>query len=230
MNILAVGPHPDDIEFGCAPVLINEVKRGNRVRVLILSRGEAGSHGTPEVREKEARTAARLMGAEISFFDFGGDCHLEYRRENAISIAAEIRREKPSVVLAPHPAENQHPDHVAVGQMVRDACRLARYGGLSELLSLPAHKIGSLLFYNITSHLGRAPDIVVDVSSVAAEWEAAMRCHETQIASNQYMDLQMTAARTLGLAAGFDLAVGLCANDPICVTDLSVVALSARAF
>ena len=151
MNILAVGPHPDDIEFGCAPVLINEVKRGNRVRVLILSRGEAGSHGTPEVREKEARTAARLMGAEISFFDFGGDCHLEYRRENAISIAAEIRREKPSVVLAPHPAENQHPDHVAVGQMVRDACRLARYGGLSDFS--PYRRTKSALCFSTTLRL-----------------------------------------------------------------------------
>ena len=51
MNILAVGAHPDDIEFGCAHALIQEVRKGNRVKLLVLSRGEAGSNGTPEARE-----------------------------------------------------------------------------------------------------------------------------------------------------------------------------------
>jgi LmbE family N-acetylglucosaminyl deacetylase len=230
VKILAVGPHPDDIEFGCAPVLIKEIKRGSRVKMLVLSRGEAGSSGTPESREQEARAAAKLIGAEIEFLDFGGDCHMEYLAKNRFALAAEIRREKPDLVLAPNMAENQHPDHVVAGRMVRDACRLARYGGLSELCSWPVHKIGSLLFYNITLHIGRAPDIVVDVSEVASEWEAAMRCHQSQVTSKRYLDLQLTAARTLGLAAGVEMAFGLFANDPILVNDLSVVALSVREF
>ena len=230
MNILVFGPHPDDIEFGCAPVLIQEVERGSRVKMLVLSRGEAGTSGTPEGREQEARAAAKIIGAEIDFLDFGGDCHIEHCPENAIRLAAEIRRERPDVVLAPKPGENQHPDHVAVGHMVRDACRLARYGGLTELRSFPAHKIGSLLFYNITNHLGQVPDIVFDVSNVGSKWEAAMRCHTSQIASKSYLDLQMTAARALGLALGTDLAIGLFTNDPIRVADLSAVARSAREF
>ena len=89
MNILAVGPHPDDIEFGCAPILMKEVKRGNAVHMLILSRGEAGSAGTPEGREQESRNAARLIGASIDFMAFDGDCHLEYTPQNAFRIAAE---------------------------------------------------------------------------------------------------------------------------------------------
>jgi len=230
VNILVYGPHPDDIEFGCAPILIKEIQRGSRVKMLVLSRGEAGSSGTPDVREQEARAAAKIIGAEIDFLDFGGDCHIEYRSENTIRLAAEIRRERPDIVLAPNPRENQHPDHVAVARMARDACRLARYGGLAELRSLRAHKIGSLLFYNITAHLGRAPDIIVDVSDVAAQWESAMRCHASQVSSKSYMDLQMTAARALGLVIGTELAAGLFTNDPIHVSDLSAVARSAREF
>ncbi len=229
MNILAVGPHPDDIEFGCAPVLIKEAKRGSRVKTLVLSRGESGSSGTPEIRAHEAREAAKLMGAEIAFLDFGGHCHIEYRPENSITIAAEIRQEKPDIVLAPNPIDNQHPDHVAVGKLVRDACRLARYGGVRELRDSPVHKIGALYFYNITVHSGR-PEIVVDVSDVAAEWEAVIRCHQTQIASKGYFDLVTTSARALGLAAGVELAIGLFANDPICVRDLSELSRSAREF
>jgi len=109
MNILAVGPHPDDIEFGCAPILIEEVRRGNRVKNLVLSRGEAGSAGTPESREKESRDAATRMGAEIEFLEFAGDCRLEYTPANAFRIAREIRTFQPDIVLAPHFSDNQHP-------------------------------------------------------------------------------------------------------------------------
>jgi LmbE family N-acetylglucosaminyl deacetylase len=230
VNILAFGPHPDDVEFGCAPVLIKEIENGNRVKIVVLSRGEAGTSGTPEGREQEARAAAKLIGAEIGFLDLGGDCHIEYGSENTIRLAGEIRKERPDVVLAPSPAENQHPDHVAVAGLARAACRLARYGGLAELRSLAPHKIGSLLFYNITSHLGAAPDFVIDVSDVAEKWEAAMLCHVSQVASKSYLDLQLSAARTLGLLAGVELAVGLFKNDPVRMSDLSVVARSAREF
>jgi len=91
MNILAVGAHPDDIEFGCAHVLIKEARKGNRIRMLVLSRGEAGSNGTPESREAESREAAKKIGAAIEFLDFGGDCHIEQTPANALRIAAEIR-------------------------------------------------------------------------------------------------------------------------------------------
>jgi len=40
-QILAVGAHPDDVEFGCAAILIKEIRKGNRVKLLVLSRGEA---------------------------------------------------------------------------------------------------------------------------------------------------------------------------------------------
>ncbi len=229
MNILAIGPHPDDIEFGCAAVLIQEIRRGAAVKILVLSRGEAGSHGSPGGREQEARDAAALMGAEIEFLDFGGDCHIEHSPQNSIRIAQEIRKSRPQIVLAPNPAENQHPDHTAVGHAVRDACRLARYGGLEELRDHPPHKIGSLFFYNITTHAGR-PDLVVDISGVVKEWELAMRCHASQLAGKSYLDLQLTSARALGLTAGVEYAIGLFANDPICVTDLAGLTRSAREF
>ena len=106
MNILAIGAHPDDIEFGCAHVLIQEARRGHRVKLLVLSRGEAASSGTPEERETEARAAAKAIGAEIAFLDFGGDCHMERTPKNAFHLAAEIRQFQPAIVLAPHPDEN----------------------------------------------------------------------------------------------------------------------------
>jgi bacillithiol biosynthesis deacetylase BshB1 len=229
VNILAIGPHPDDIEFGCAPILIKEVKRGSQVRMLVLSRGEAGSAGTPECREEESRKAARLIGAAVDFLDFGGDCHLQYGPQGTFEIAAVIRKFKPQIVLAPHPQENQHPDHAVAGKLVRDACRFARYGGLVELKSLPVHRVANLVFYNITQHLQR-PDIVIDISDSIAEWEAVMNCHESQVKSKAYIDLQKAGARLLGLTIGTEYALGLFANDPIRLETLSDLNLSSRSF
>jgi bacillithiol biosynthesis deacetylase BshB1 len=229
MRILAVGPHPDDIEFGCAPILMKEVKNGNQAHMLVLSRGEAGSAGTPEGREQESRNAAQLIGASIDFLEFGGDCHLQYTPENAFRIATEIRKLKPQIVLAPHPQENQHPDHAVAGSLVRDACRFARYGGLKELKSFPVHRVDNLFFYNITQHLQK-PDIVIDISELISEWEAVMNCHESQVMSKGYIELQKTGARLLGLTIGTEHAIGLFANDPLRLETISDLKQSSRNF
>jgi N-acetylglucosamine malate deacetylase 1 len=229
MNILAVGAHPDDIEFGCAHVLIKEARKGNRIRMLVLSRGEAGSNGTPESREAEAREAAKKIGAEIEFLDFGGDCHIEQTPSKALRMAAEIRKFRPSIILAPHTAENQHPDHSVVGKLTRDACRLARYGGLEELKSAPAHAVGALYYYTITQDFA-APDLVIDIGDVVSEWEAAMRCHASQMSTRGYAELRLAVARSLGLSIGVEYAAGFYVNDPVRVSALSDLSLSSRHF
>lgn len=234
MNILAVGAHPDDIEFGCAHVLMQEARKGNRVKLLVLSRGEAASNGTPEGREEESRAAAKAMGAGIDFLDFGGDCHIQRTPENAFKLAAEIRHFEPAIVLAPHPGENQHPDHAAVGHLMRDACRFARYAGLDSLkkFSLAGtapHTITALYFYPITKEFG-APDIVIDIGDVAQAWEAAMLLHASQMKSRNYGDLRMSAARNLGLSIGVEYAAGFYVNDPVRVSSLSELTLSSRHF
>jgi len=230
MKILAVGAHPDDVEFGCAPILIQEVRNGHEARILVTSKGEAASAGTPEERAQEARDAARVIGAAIQFLELGGDCHVENNTANAMTMAREIRRFKPDVVLAPHLGENQHPDHSAVGKMVRDAARFARFGGLRDLEDLPPHPITSLYFYTITQVFIDPPELVVDVSTVREAWEAAIQCHKSQMKTRNYPDLVMSRARTLGAAIGVDYAVGLWLNDPIRVASLGDLPLSSRYF
>ena len=230
MRILAVGAHPDDVEFGCAPILIQEVRQGNEVRILVTSKGEAASAGTPEERAQEARDAARIIGAAIQFLEMGGDGHIQHTPSNAMVLAREIRRFKPDTILAPHPSENQHPDHSAIGKGVRDAARLARYGGLRDLEDLPAHPITSLYYYNITQLLADSPHLVMDVSAVRETWEAVIQCHKTQMKTRNYLELVLSRARALGAAVGVDYAVGLWANDPIRVGSLADLRLSSRCF
>ena len=230
MKILALGAHPDDIEFGCAPVLIQEARAGHEVRILVTSKGEAASAGTPEERADEAREAAKIIGASIDFLDLGGDCNQAYTPANAALIAREIRTFRPDIILAPHPGENQHPDHAVLGKLTRDAARLARYGGLAQLLGLPSHQIKSLYYYVITQVFVEPPQLVVDVTPVFDDWQRAIQCHASQMKTRSYPELVTARSRTWGAAIGVDYAVGLWLNDPVRVASLTDLTLSSRYF
>src|SRR4051812_12963411 len=77
--LLAFGAHPDDVEFGCGAVVAQEARMGRKVHLVICSRGEAGSYGTPRQRSAEAKKAAALLGATVEFVELGGDAHFEVR-------------------------------------------------------------------------------------------------------------------------------------------------------
>jgi LmbE family N-acetylglucosaminyl deacetylase len=124
--------------------------------------------------------------------------------------------------------EDQHPDHVAVGRIVRDAARLARYAGLEEIHGLASHSIGHLFFYSITQSFGALPDIVIDTSAVQEQWDAAMMCHKTQMKTKAYIELVRARARFLGSAIGTSSAIGLWVNDPIRLESISALTLSSR--
>ncbi|MGN6371294.1 MAG: PIG-L family deacetylase [Phycisphaerae bacterium] len=228
--LLAFGAHPDDVEFGCGGVVLAETRSGRRARVVVCSRGEAGTHGTPAERTQEAERGAAILGASIEFLELGGDARLEIRTAHALKIAGVLRREKPAVVLAPLPEPNQHPDHARLGQLVRDAARLARYGNVPELNEHPPHAIEALFFYEVTSAASAPPAVLVDVSDLVPEWTAAMEAHASQLRTRNYIELQLTKARLHGLRAGVSHAIALHAGDPLVVSHLGQLGRGARTF
>ncbi|MGI9172972.1 MAG: PIG-L deacetylase family protein [Chthoniobacterales bacterium] len=233
LRILAFGAHPDDIEFGCGGVLLAEAERGSEIALRICSCGESGTNGTPEEREAEARVAAKVLGAAIEFLDFGGDCHLEISSANSIRVARQIRATRPDILLSPVSSTEQHPDHVIVSHLCHQAARLARYGGLEELRDLPAHAIRHYFEYAITP--GAEPPnerskVRVDISPHFARWVELMECHQTQLRTRRYLDLQMARARLLGIEAGVEYAQALWSTDDFMVESLSELPKSVRVF
>src|SRR6476619_5309111 len=65
LDLLVFGPHPDDIEIGMGATIALHARRGNRVGLVDLTRGELGSNGTPEERVAEAAEAAAVLGAVL---------------------------------------------------------------------------------------------------------------------------------------------------------------------
>ena len=233
IRILAVGAHPDDIEFGCGAILLGAAARGSEIALCLCSRGEAGSNGTPNEREAEARRAAELLGATIKFLDLGGDCHLEVAPASNIAIAREIRTARPDILLGPVASSEQHPDHVVVSHLCRNAARLARYGGLGELRDLPAHVIRHHLEYAITPGAEPARDrraLRVDISEHFVRWVELMECHQTQLRARRYIDLQTARARLLGLEAGVEYAQALYPTADFLIGGLEAIPASVRLF
>jgi LmbE family N-acetylglucosaminyl deacetylase len=232
--LLAFGAHPDDIEFGCGGVIAREAQLGRPVHLVVCSRGESASSGTPAQRMREARRAAAILGATIELAELGGDAHFEVRPAYAFMLATIIRRVRPSVVLAPSVVENQHPDHVVLGRLVRDACRLARYGGVKELRRNPPHAVGQLFFYAVTPEAEPAGGarVVMDISApgIVATWTAAMEAHASQLKTRNYVELQLTRARLNGLRAGVGHAMPLFPSDPVVVDSLAALERAARRF
>ncbi|BET66224.1 bacillithiol biosynthesis deacetylase BshB1 [Opitutales bacterium ASA1] len=236
-TLLAFGAHPDDIEFGCGAVVALETQRGASAHFVVCSRGESATHGTPAIRTREARVGAAALGATLEFIELGGDAHFERTVKHALALAAVIRRLRPAIVLAPTVVENQHPDHAVLGALVRDAARLARYGGVKELRpprGLPPHAIDQLHHYAIT-HDAQPRDvteILVDVSSpqVVAAWTAAMRAHASQASTRDYVQLQLDRARLHGARCGASFAVPLFTADAIVVDSLTAIRRGARHF
>ncbi|HLK15909.1 MAG TPA: PIG-L family deacetylase [Fimbriimonadaceae bacterium] len=230
--LLVFGAHPDDVEFGCGGVVAQEARAGRPVHMVVCSRGEAGTAGTPEIREAESRNAAAILGADLEFMELDGDARLRSRVSHAITLAGVIRRIRPGVVMAPSPSENQHPDHAQLGRLVRDAARLARFGGISELAALPPHSIASLFYYALSLE-AEPPDVspvLYDVSDSLDTWVAAMEAHASQVRARPYVEMQLTRARSRGLSAGTGHAIALFPADPIVVTRLEPIATGARSF
>lgn len=232
--LLAFGAHPDDIEFGCGGIIAGETRAGRKAHFVICSRGESATHGTPATRTAEAERAAVILGATLEFVELDGDGTLEPKPAHALKLAAIIRRVRPGLVLAPSLVENQHPDHPRLGRVVRDAARLARYGGVARLKGAPAHAIGPLLYYVVSQEAEPAGvlPILLDISGpeVVADWKAAMEAHASQVGSRNYVELQLARARVQGLRAGLEYAQALYPNDPLVFGSLAPLARTARRF
>ena len=232
--LLAFGAHPDDIEFGCGGVIARETQAGHKAHFIVCSRGEAGTHGTPAQRTAEAKKSAGILGATIEFVELGGDSHMEHRLAHVLAFAAIIRRVRPRMLLAPTTVENQHPDHVVVGRMVRDAARLARYGGVAELMKLKPHAIEQLLFYAVTVEAEPTDHsaMLMDVSEqdVVSAWTASMEAHASQAKTRRYVGLHLARAKMHGVRGGAGHAIQLFPTDPLVCSSLATLGRGARQF
>lgn len=162
MNILAIGPHPDDIEIGCGGTLIKYAQKGHHVYMLVLTDGSFG--GDPQVRRQEQEAAAAFIGVKQLFWGNYRDTELMGNRELIHVIDKVIAQVNPDTVFLNFWAD-VHQDHRAAAQAAVSATRY----------------IKEVLFFEVPSTQHFEPDIFVDIQDVLEKKLELLRKHASQV-------------------------------------------------
>ena len=175
LDALAFGAHPDDIELTCAGTLLKLQARGHKTGVVSLTRGELGTRGDSETREREFAAAARILSVQAHSMLNLPDGDLNCNWENKLAVIREIRRFKPGIVFAPY-WEDRHPDHARASDLVREASFLA---GLAKIdTGQEAHRPNRVIFY--PSRYEFKPSFIVDVSEFHHRKMEAIQAYKSQ--------------------------------------------------
>lgn len=213
LDLLAIGAHPDDVEMTSGGWLALARKQGHRTGILHLTRGEMGTHGTPEQRLQEAQDAAAILGAELRFAGLR-DGHIHDDDESVRVVVDHLRATCPAVVIAPY-FECHHPDHEAAARLARKAVHFAALKGY--VTGLPAHRVARLVHARYSRHF--EPSFYVDISDVIETKKQAILAYRSQFQTVVEEDGKPLTRMSkpgfldqfLSLSAGFGLKAG-CAH------------------
>lgn len=180
LDMVVVGAHPDDAEISVGGIILKASQAGRKVGIVDVTRGEMGTRGTAQDRDREAERASDLLGLawrqNLGQPDSRVTPHIEAREE----LARLFRETRPDVVISHH-TEDLHPDHAATGRLVREAWYVAGLARAAERDGGPAaHRPGRL--FHFLSHVDFEPSFVVDVGEVFEQKREVVRCYATQLA------------------------------------------------
>jgi bacillithiol biosynthesis deacetylase BshB1 len=227
LDALAIGAHADDVELGCGGTVALLASHGRKVGILHLTRGEAGTRGTVEERQREAEAAAGALGAAwVDFLDFGDGGLRTGPAEEDVLIDV-LRRLRPELVFGPAPSD-RHPDHGRAHRLVADACY---YSGLARRGEGAPHRPAAVFSY--MQHDPFTPSFVVDVTQTWDRKLEALAAYESQlhqqgqerdepltkVASQEFRQAVEGRARHYGLIVGADFGEPFWSRLPLTVAD-----------
>ncbi|MGA1867602.1 MAG: PIG-L deacetylase family protein [bacterium] len=198
MNILAIGAHPDDIEYSCSGTLIKYSQTGHQVFMFILSNGEAG--GDAEIRKREQEDSCAIIGVKELLWGGFKDTMIPLSRELIVSIENIVKKVKPDLVLVNY-NHDTHQDHRNLADAVISATRQTK----------------NLLFYESPTSNNFVPTVFVDISTVLLKKLETLQAHRSQviktnIESTNILELATSTANFRGIQSRVKYAEGFMPN------------------
>jgi len=222
VDLIAFGPHPDDIEIGLGATIARHTDAGYHVGLCDLTAGELSSNGTPEQRRGEADAAARVL--RVAWRENLGwpDGGIARTPESIRSAVEFIRRHRPRTIAVPY-WDDRHPDHRAASEVLRVA---AFTSGLRRYeTSGPAWRVEWICYYFIND--SAPPSFVIDVSAHYERKRQALACYASQFSppTGDAVPTRLTAATfhqliesrdaQFGALAGVAFAEGIVVKEPV---------------
>ncbi len=196
MRILAIGSHPDDLEYGCGGTLARYAQAGHQVTMLVITCGEQG--GSPGTREMEQRAAADSLGASEVIFGGYEDTRVTLDQSFIFYLETQLKKVGPDMIFVHH-GDDTHQDHRTVHTATLSA---ARY-------------VPNLLFYEGPTTIGFQPAIFVDVSASLEQKIQSLKAHcsqvmKTNIPGTNILDMAVATATFRGTQGRVSSAEGFC--------------------
>jgi len=233
LDILAFGAHPDDVELGCSGTLAKEIALGKKVGIVDLTRGELGTRGSAEIRDKEAAKAAKILGIHARENLNMRDGFFVNDETHQIEIIKMIRKYRPEIVIC-NAIDDRHIDHPKGSKLVSDACFLSGLRRIeTELDKQEQEAWRPKVVYHYVQWKNLEPDFVVDISdyidikmkSILAYdsqfYNPKTKEPETPIATKNFLDSVKYRAQDLGRIVGVDYAEGFTVERYLAVNSLS---------
>ncbi|MCG3197122.1 MAG: PIG-L family deacetylase [Candidatus Omnitrophica bacterium] len=225
-HALAIGAHPDDVEFLMAGTLALLQAGGWEVAIGVVAKGDCGTKEMSRkeitaVRRGEAEAAAKLLGAPV-YFAGQNDLNIDVNAEARRKVTEIVRRARADLVLT-HPPSDYMSDHEFTSRLVRDACFCASTPNYETEDPNPAQALDHIpaLFYcspieglDLYGNAVR-PGFVVDVTTQLDLKRNMLACHASQRnwlraqhGIDQYLIAMEEWGRTCGAFAGFEQGEG----------------------
>ena len=207
-RIIAIAPHPDDMEFSAGGFLHLAAKNGAAIRLLVVSDGSKGSldaiagESLKETRMKEQLEAAAILGVnEVEFMEYV-DSEVPDPRKLRGPLMGKIRGFRPDLVLSIDPflPYEAHLDHVNVGKAVLEAVLLHSH---------PTVGIGTPVSPRPCVALSATakPNVIINVDDAYSKKMKSIRTHASQMDSSGYVvkeveDLSRLYGKAIGCKYG----------------------------
>jgi bacillithiol biosynthesis deacetylase BshB1 len=237
LDILVFGAHPDDAELGAGATIAKEIALGKRVGIIDLTRGELGTRGTAEIRDREARKAATILGLAVRENMEFQDGFFRNDTEHQLALIRQIRRFRPEVVLC-NAVEDRHIDHARGSSLVSDSCFLSGLVKIDTCLDGDdqwQEPWRPKQVYHYIQWKNLVPDFAIDVSGYMEKKLEAIRAYDSQfydpgskepdtpISSQNFLDSVTYRARDLGRLIGVAYAEGFTVERTVAVRSLDAL-------
>ena len=233
LDILAFGAHPDDVELGCAGTILKEISLGRTVGIIDLTQGELGTRGSAEIRDQEAKDAAKILGVSIRENLSMRDGFFANDEKHQLEVIKMIRKYQPEIVLC-NAIDDRHIDHAKGSKLVSDACFLS---GLRKVETTVDGEIQVAwrpkLVYHYVQWKNIEPDFVVDITGFTDKKIKAILAYRSQfydanstepespITSKNFFESLNYRSQDLGRLVGVDHAEGFTVERYLAVNSLA---------
>jgi len=180
LDVLVFAAHPDDAELSMGGTIAKLTKNNYKVGIVDLTRGELGTRGTVEIRQKEAFLAAGILKVSVRENLLIPDGNIERKKENLMKVVMSIRKYRPKIIFAPY-FNDRHPDHIYASRLVKEAMfatGLAKLKTFDKEVAQNAYRPRKLYYYMQTYQFD--PSFIVDISDYFETKMEAVQCYSSQ--------------------------------------------------